>query len=374
MQASPDLASLETPCLLLDKARLHANISRMSEAVDRFGVVLRPHLKTAKSATVGEIATDGKRRGITVSTLREAEYFADHGFRDITYAVGIAPGKLDRAAALVARGVDLKLLADTVDAAGAIARHGAAFKLLIEIDCGDGRGGVAPESETLLRIADQLDGLSAARLEGVLTHAGQSYGCADIASLHVIAEQEVHAVVTAANRLRGAGHEVHTVSAGSTPTALFSRDATGLTEYRAGVYVFFDLDQQSRGVCAREDLALHVLASVIGHNREAGKILIDAGGLALSKDTGANAFRPEVRYGEVCTLTGDLLPDTYVTAVSQEHGHIRVSDESLFERLPVGSRVRILPNHACMTAAAYARYHVIEDNQVVDVWDRCNGW
>lgn len=368
------LASLETPRLILDRSRLEANIARMAEAVDALGVALRPHLKTCKSAAVGELATSGHRRGITVSTLQEAEYFADHGFTDITYAVGIAPGKLDRAAALIGRGVDLKIIADTVEAAHAVADHGGSFKLLIEIDCGDRRGGIAPDSDTLLAMANILSSSQTACLEGVLTHAGHSYGVDDIGEIQRIAEDERQAAVAAADRLRAAGHAITTVSAGSTPTALFSRDATGLTEYRAGVFVFFDLDQQSRGVCRREELALSVLSTVIGHNREAGKILIDAGGLALSKDRGANAFRPEVGYGEICDEAGTPIPDVFVTSVSQEHGHIVLPDEALFDRLPVGSVVRVLPNHACMTAAAYPEYTVLEDGAPGPVWTRCNGW
>ncbi|WP_420731755.1 alanine racemase [Hwanghaeella sp. 1Z406] len=368
------IAALETPCLLLDQAKLADNIARMTQSVTRLGVQLRPHLKTAKSAKVGVLATQDHKFGITVSTLREAEYFADHGFKDITYAVGLAPGKLDRAAALIARGVDLKVLADTVDAARAIADHGAAFKLLVEIDCGDGRAGVSATGQTLLEIADCLSGSKAARLDGVLTHAGHSYGVNDIPKIQQIAEDERQAVVHAAERLRTAGHAVNTVSAGSTPTALFSQDATGLTEYRAGVYVFFDLDQQSRGVCQTQELALSVLATVIGHNRESSKILLDAGGLALSKDIGANAFRPEVRYGAVVAVDGPALNDVYVTSVSQEHGHVKVTDPALFQRLPVGSRVRILPNHVCMTAAAYPVYNVTDGDTLIDQWDRCNGW
>jgi D-serine deaminase-like pyridoxal phosphate-dependent protein len=368
------ITTLETPCLLLDQAKLTANIARMTQSVTRLGVQLRPHLKTAKSAKVGVLATQDHKFGITVSTLREAEYFANHGFKDITYAVGLAPGKLDRAAALIARGVDMKVLADTVDAARAIADHGAAFKLLVEIDCGDGRAGVSATGQTLLEIADCLSGSKAAQLDGVLTHAGHSYGVNDIPKIQQIAEDERQAVVHAAERLRTAGHTIKTVSAGSTPTALFSQDATGLTEYRAGVYVFFDLDQQSRGVCQTQDLALSVLATVIGHNREANKILLDAGGLALSKDIGANAFRPEVRYGAVVAVDGPAVNDVYVTSVSQEHGHVKVTDPALFQRLPVGSRVRILPNHVCMTAAAYPVYNVTDGETVIDQWDRCNGW
>jgi D-serine deaminase-like pyridoxal phosphate-dependent protein len=136
----------------------------------------------------------------------------------------------------------------------------------------------------------------------------------------------------------------------------------------------FDLDQQSRGVCDTDEIALSVLASVIGHNRAAGKILLDAGGLALSKDRSADRFRPEVGYGQLCRLDGSPIAALYVTSVSQEHGHVAVRDESDYARFPVGSRLRILPIHACMTAAAYDYFDVIENGEISDRWDRVNGW
>lgn len=370
-----NILDLDTPCLLLDRYRLDANLRRMADRAGALGVSLRPHLKTAKSAHVAERVTDGNRLGITVSTLREAEYFADYGATDIVYAVGIAPARLDQAAALLARGVDLKILLDTVTAAEAVAAHAAPFQVLIEIDCGDHRGGVSPDSPLLLEIADTISRAAAPSLRGVLTHAGHSYRVATPDALATIAEEERAAAVRAAERLRKAGYPADIVSVGSTPTALFAASAAGLTELRAGVYVFFDLDQQSRGVCRREEIALSVLATVIGHNVDAGKLLLDAGGLALSKDTGATAFRPEVGYGEVCDASScERLPGLFVTAVSQEHGHVPVADPATFEALPVGTKVRVLPNHACMTAAAYEEYVVIEDAAVVDRWPRVNGW
>lgn len=365
------LSDLETPCLILDRDRLVKNIGRMRTAVDRLGVRLRPHLKTSKSVEVAKLFGGG---GITVSTLREAEYFADAGISDITYAVGIAPGRLARAARLVERGIDLKILVDTPEAARCAAESGVPFKTLIEVDCGDGRGGIVPDDPRLMETAAacQKDGTTV--LHGVLTHAGHSYGVADETAVARIAEDERQAVVRAAERLRDAGHAISTVSAGSTPTALMSRDATGLTEYRAGVFVFFDMDQQSRGVCQMDDLALSVLTTVIGHNRSAGKILLDAGGLALSKDTGANTFRPEVGYGAVCDLDAHPIDGLFVTSVSQEHGHVRLGGGHEFEDFPVGTRLRVMPNHACMTAAAYDRYHVLNGDEPGAVWGRCNGW
>lgn len=373
------LETLDTPCLLLDRAVMERNAQRFLEIARRHGVALRPHLKTSKSVEVARLVTDDSAGApITVSTLAEAEYFAEAGFTDILYAVGLAPNKLARAARLRAQGVDLVLVTDNpgmAEAAAAFAqRERVALDFLIEIDCGDRRAGVAPESDELLAVAAALTASPRITLEGVMTHAGQSYGTNDPAEIAAIAETERAAVVLAAERLRGAGYEVEIVSVGSTPTVAFAKDLSGVTEVRCGVHVFFDLDQLGRGVCAPEDLALSVLASVIGHNRAAGTILIDAGGLALSKDLGANHFLPDAGFGYVCNAAGQRLEGLSVIGVSQEHGRIEVPDPAWYERLPVGSLLRVLPNHACFTAAAYPAYHVLEGGDPGTVWPRVNGW
>ena len=368
---------LSTPTLLLEKEKLMANIARMQARADSLGVQLRPHLKTMKAAKAAEVLMASGASGITVSTLKEAGYFLDHGFRDITYAVGMVPVKLSEAASLMARGADLKIMTDNLEVARIIAaqadQSGISYKVLIEVDCGDNRGGLRPESEELLEIAGLIE-KSAAHFQGLLTHAGHSYGVDNTSAIEKIAEQERAAVVHAATRLRAAGFKVDTVSLGSTPTGLYAKDLPGITELRAGVYTVFDMDQQSRGVCTTEEIALSVLSCVIGHNKAAGKILLDAGGLALSKDRSADKFRPEVGYGQLCNLDGTIIPELYVTSVSQEHGHVRVRLESDYELFPVGSCLRILPIHACMTAAAYDHFNIIENGVISGKWDRVNGW
>ncbi len=174
-----DLNDLPTPALVLDRGVLAANIARMNERMRRLGVPLRPHLKTAKSVDIAHLAIAGHPGGITVSTLYEADYFLERGLADITYAVGITPARLDGAAALRRRGADLKIITDDIGVAGAIAAHGASFAVLIEIDTGGARGGVAPDGPELLEIARRLDGAPAVTLAGVLTHAGHSYDCRD---------------------------------------------------------------------------------------------------------------------------------------------------------------------------------------------------
>ncbi len=354
-----------------------ANITRMQASADRLGVKLRPHLKTLKSAQAAEALIAAGACGITVSTLKEAAYFLEHGITDITYAVGMVPAKLAEAASLMTTGADLKIMTDNLEVARAVAsmadQSAAHFKLLIEIDCGDNRGGLQADSAELLQIAEVI-AASSASLQGLLTHAGHSYGVDGTTAIEQVAMQERDAVVMAAERLRVAGHDIDTISVGSTPTALYARDLSGVTELRAGVYTVFDMDQQSRGVCSTAEIAMSVLSSVIGHNKAAGKILLDAGGLALSKDRSADRFRPEVGYGQLCLADGSIIANLFVTSVSQEHGHVLVRDESDYAQFPVGSQLRILPVHACMTAAAYNYFNLLENGEVSARWERVNGW
>ncbi len=378
------LDDLPTPCLILDRTRLERNIARIQTRAHTLGVTLRPHLKTAKSAAVAERATGGKGP-ITVSTLAEAMYFARHGFRDITYAVPIVPAKLDAVAGLLKEGVDLKLITDNEAVAQAAAARGrelgVTFGVLIKIDCGLGRAGIAPDSEALLPIAAALN-RKGASLAGVLTHAGHSYNAHSIEEIRAIAEDERLAVVKAAERLRAAGHACAIVSVGSTPTAIHAERLDGVTEMRPGNFVFFDLFQLGIDSCTVEDIAVSVLASVDGHHRERNHLLIDAGGLALSKDIGANKNQPGTGYGLVCLPGGKVpLPGLAVLDVHQEHGlvgHAKALDaihKLPFDRFPVGSRLRVLPNHVCMTAAMYGRYYVTDGgSEIVDQWDRVNGW
>jgi D-serine deaminase-like pyridoxal phosphate-dependent protein len=157
---------------------------------------------------------------------------------------------------------------------------------------------------------------------------------------------------------------------------MFARSLEGVTEMRPGVYTLMDLYQMAIGVCRREDIAASVLATVIGHNPRTGRILVDAGALALSQDKGAASLMEHVGFGWVCAEKGERLDGLYVAEVNQEHGMIAAaSGAAPFDRLPVGARVRILPNHACMMAAPYARYNVVErGDEVVAVWDKASGW
>ena len=374
------LAALPTPCLVLDEARMARNIRRLRAHIHTLGVALRPHLKTAKSVTVARRLLTGGNGPATVSTLREAEVFAEAGVADILYSVGISPDKLARVLALRARGCDLSVVLDCAAQAVAVAeasrRSGDAIPALIEIDCDGHRSGLVPGNPEIVAIGRILH-QGGAHLRGVMTHAGESYGANDKAGLTAFAEQERQAVVAAAESLRAAGLPCPVVSVGSTPTAHFARDLNGVTEVRAGVFVFFDLVMAGIGVCATADIALSVLATVIGHQPERGWIIVDAGWMAMSRDRGTQTQAVDQGYGLVCDVEGRVV-DLIVAQANQEHGIVTVRPGSAasLPDLPVGTRVRILPNHACSTAAQFDEYAVlpVEPGAPVAHWPRFRGW
>ncbi len=375
------LGDLPTPCLVLDAERMERNIARLRARLDGLGVALRPHLKTSKSVEAARRVMNTPAGPATVSTLLEAEQFVAAGVRDIIYAVGIAPSKLPQVLALRAQGADIAVVLDTVEQAQAVAlasrQAGAAIPALIEIDCDGHRSGVRPDDRaSLLAIGRAL--VDGAELRGVLTHAGGSYSARGPEALRQCAEVERRSVVDAAAILREAGLTCPVLSVGSTPTAHSATDLTGVTEVRAGVFVFFDLVMAGVGVCQVDDIALSVLATVIGHQREKGWILVDAGWMALSQDRGTRKQDVDQGYGLVCDITGRPYADLVVADANQEHGIITVRPGSggVLPDLAIGDRVRILPNHACATGAQHRSYHVVRgtSEQVEAEWPRFGGW
>jgi D-serine deaminase-like pyridoxal phosphate-dependent protein len=374
-----NLNAIPTPAALIDVRRMHANIRRMQDRMNELGVAFRPHAKTAKCLHVAQAQHKAGAKGITVSTLKEAERFLAGGFNDITYAVGMAPAKLPQALGLMRRGCALNIIADSVESARAIAEFGqsnqAVFDVLIEIDTDGHRSGVPPESPELPNIAAALTA-GGAQVRGVLTHAGSGYDLSDRAALEALAEQERALCVRAAERLRQAGHACPVVSVGSTPTAIRAEKLAGVTEARAGVYVFFDLVMRNVGVCSLEDVALSVLTSVIGHRKEKGWAIVDAGWMAMSRDRGSARQGTDFGYGQVCSLDAVPLPDYIMSGANQEHGIVSLSggvDAKIAERFPVGSLLRILPNHACATAAQFPEYHALTGDDG-EIWPRFYGW
>ena len=374
------LDELDTPAALIDVPRMQSNIARMQHRLDALGVKFRPHVKTAKCLEVVQAQLAAGATGITVSTLKEAEQFFAAGITDILYAVCIVPAKLAQVRALRRKGCDLKIITDSVEGAEAIVQfgreHGDVFEVWIEIDVDGHRSGVVPEAEELLTIGRTLH-TGGMRLGGVLAHAGSSYDYDQPEALRRIAAQERDGTVRAAERLREAGLPCAVVSIGSTLTALSAQALPGVTEVRAGVYVFFDLVMQNVGVCSTEDLALSVLTTVIGHQPEKGWAIVDAGWMAMSRDRGTQKQKHDFGYGQVCDEAGQPIEGYVMEGANQEHGIVcrpGVAEADIARHFPVGTRLRILPNHACATGAQHPVYQALMPGGEVQTWPRFYGW
>jgi D-serine deaminase-like pyridoxal phosphate-dependent protein len=378
---SPRLADIPTPAALVDEARMTRNIAHMQERMNALGARLRPHVKTPKCVEVARRQQAAGARAITVSTLKEAEEFFAAGFSDILYAVCVAPQKLDRVLALRRQGCRLTILVDEPAAARAVVAKGTAeqhaFDVMIEVDTDGHRSGVKPDAVALIEIARILHGGGAA-LRGVMTHAGSSYELDTPDALMRLAEQERAGCVRAAERLRAADLPCTEVSVGSTPTALSAQNLAGVTEVRAGVYVFFDLVMANVGVCTPRDIALSVLTTVIGHQADKGWAIVDAGWMAMSRDRGTARQRVDYGYGAVCDAEGELIDGFVLSGANQEHGIMARADGTvapdIVTRFPVGTLLRVLPNHACATGAQFDHYHAVAPDGAVDIWRRFHGW
>ncbi|HET7435999.1 MAG TPA: alanine racemase [Thermoanaerobaculia bacterium] len=366
------MLEITTPAFLVDRPRLARNCSTMRRKALDSGVAFRPHVKTHKVPAIGRMQHGAAAGPITVSTLAEAEGFAADGFRDITYAFPIAPEKLARAAQLASRVDRLSILIDSETALRAIIdfhrAYGVVFDVFLKVDCGYHRAGVDPESPDSARLALAMARSEALRFQGLLTHAGHSYHARDVEEVRRVAAEESASLTRFRALLAGEGLGDVVRSIGSTPTLSVVDRFSQCEEVRPGNYVFYDAFQATLGSCTLSDCAVSVLTTVVGSYPERGSLIIDAAALALSKDSGPDHIDPRFGYGLVCDLDLHPLP-MRIAALSQEHGRIETQTS-----VPVGTRLRIVPNHSCLTAAMFETYHVIEDGAVVDEWQPIRGW
>ena len=373
-------AQLMTPACLLDLAKFRQNCQRMKDVADSEKMTLRPHVKTLKSLQAAEYYAPASGP-ITVSTLAEAATFASAGYTDILYAVGLSPNKFGQLAAIQSLAPNFTVIADSQAAVNALVDYASELELplsvMLEVDVDDHRAGLLPESPELVACARALSAAANIHFRGIMTHAGASYDCDTKAAQQAMGQQECERIAKAATNLLQAGVTCELVSAGSTPTALADIEHTGINELRAGVYATFDCVMAGLGGCETTDIALSVLTSVIGHQGDKNWVIVDAGWMALSRDQGTASQQQDCGYGLVCDEHGKLLDGWYVSATNQEHGIISHRDnltppESVFG---YGRLLRILPIHACATAAQYSKYHVIgDDGNITAIWSRVNGW
>lgn len=354
------LPDVPTPALVLDLDVLERNLSRMAERCRELGVALRPHAKTHKCVEVGRRQVELGAVGLTVATLPEARAFAAAGVGDLTWAFPLPPARAADAAEL-AEGTTLRLLVDSPEAVDALEATGARLHAWLKVDCGYGRVGVDPQGPRAVELARRLAASPGLLFDGLLTHSGQAYAARGEEALAAAAEEERRVMAALAERLRGEGIAVPGVSVGSTPAMSAARRLDGVTEARPGNYALFDGSMVSRGACSWGDCAATVLATVVSCQPGASHSVVDAGALALSKDAGAGDT------GGIDTGMGVLVDEEgrptggRLTSLSQEHG---VVDRPL----PVGERVRVVPNHSCLAVACFDRYELVRGGRSAGRW------
>lgn len=371
-----------TPSLIIDQQTLINNAERAKKHAEDIGLTFRPHLKTHKSVEIARAQMLSEKGPATVSTMTEARYFAASGVMDLIYAVGITPQKLPIVSEIRDTGVDLKIILDSVEAAEFVStfcrKNAVYIPCLIEIDCDGHRSGLKPNDPTIVKIAKTLS--DGAVLKGVITHAGESYHALTPELMTLAAENEAKAINIAANMIREAGFRCDIVSVGSTPTFFGTKTKPeGITEIRAGVYLMGDLFMMNKGIHEIEDIAATVLTSVVGHQRDKGYIICDAGWMALSQDRSTARQEIDWGYGLVCDIHGKPLRDLdiRVTSCNQEHGIIQATSGAPLrpEDFPIGTRLRIMPNHACATLGMHRKYFFLgTDETIFRVSYPARGW
>ncbi len=357
---------LETPCLLIDRRKLLANLGRVQTIAQQAGVALRPHVKTHKSLELARLQLAGGACGMTASKVDEAIVFLQGGAPSVTLAYPVLdPRKLDRLLrAAAAHGAELNLIVDSlplVEAAeDASRRAGRRTPVFLKVDVGLGRVGVDPKSKAAVAVARAVAASSHLTFAGLLSHAGHAYAAAGSADIAAIAEVERLTMLTLRDRLKAEGVEAPAISVGSTPTVLAARNFEGVTEIRPGNYVFLDGTAARLGLARAEEAALTVSVTVLSRNDR--YLIVDAGSKVLSSDTGAHGTGGG-GYGRAyhSGRTGDGWD---VARLSEEHGWIAHDGQPV----PTGTRLEILPNHACPVANLVGRAWLVEDGRVLDEW------
>ena len=352
------LDALETPAAVVDLDRMTANLDRMAVYVRAHGLALRPHIKTHKTP---ELAAEQLRRGavgVTVATPREAEVMAAVADDILVAYPPVGRPRLDRLLALPEH-VRLTIALDSADALAALdaaARDaGREVGVLIELDLGMRRCGVpTPEAAVALaRAAAEARGVA---YRGVMFYPGHIREPVDEQGP---ALERLNAdLARFLDALTAAGLEPATVSGGSTPAAFASHALDGLTEIRPGTYIFNDRTTALIGACSWDDCAYTILATVVS-TAVPGQAVVDAGSKALARE--------EIR-APGATGFGALLdrPHVVVRATSEEHGILDLSRTDWRPR--VGDRVRIVPNHVCVSVHLQDRLWGVRGEEVVGEW------
>jgi D-serine deaminase-like pyridoxal phosphate-dependent protein len=360
MVSLPDLDAVTTPALVVDRDRLVRNIVEMAARAESLGVALRPHAKTHKSPAIAALQREHGATGLTVATVTEAEGFAAEGVDDLLLtAPPVGDWRMGRLVAL-ARRARLRVAVDSAEVVIALgracARHGVEIGYVWEIDCGVGRFGTIPGAASAERVAEAVAAATHVSFDGLLTFGGHAYGATTADGIAAAARDEWDAITQTVTALAARGIEARVRSVGSTPTSHAMDSGEGITEIRPGNYVFYDATQAALGVVPLERCALSVLATVTSRPAP-DRLILDSGSKALAAER-LSTLTPG--FGKIEGHPGLRIERLY------EEQAIVHADEPC--EIPVGARVRVIPNHACAAANLHSQMFVLERDAIVDVW------
>jgi D-serine deaminase-like pyridoxal phosphate-dependent protein len=351
---------LDTPVQVVDLDKLDANIRAMQAAIDATGARLRPHIKTHKIPEIARWQAAAGAHGIAVAKVAEAEVFAAAGFTDIAVAYPVVGLEKWRRLAELAQtsrvmvNVDSELatrgLSDAATAAG------TTLLVQIDVDTGFHRCGMQPEDvEPMCRLVMALPGLE---LDGITTHRSvffPDHGGRPAAQLGC---EEGEIMVKSADRLRTVGIPIREVSCGSTPTAAAAAAVPGVTEVRAGTYVFGDLIMAGVGAMAREDIALSIISTVQSRPYP-GRATVDGGMKTFMGEAFPSPPKSLRGFGEAVDLP------IHLEGLTEEHGLVALTPQVQPE---IGERIAFFPNHVCTTVNLSDEVVGVRDGRVEVVW------
>ncbi len=338
------LDALDTPATVVDLDRLERNLERWQRYCDDAGLANRPHVKTHKTVEVARRQLDLGARGVTCQKLGEAEVMADAGIDDILIPYNLlGEAKLRRLSSLLER-VRVAVTTDDEALLPGLARAtravGRELDVHVECDTGLERAGVQTP-ERAAEVARAIAGTAGLRFGGFVTYP------APRGAVPFLARAVEHA--------RSHGLDAPSVSAGGTPSMWSAAKlAPIVTEYRVGTYVYHDRMTVAAGAASLDDVAATVLATVVSRPT-ANRAIIDAGSKALAFDPGpdpGHGLILEARYSTIAKL-------------SEEHGHVILGEG---DRLELGQRVRIIPNHVCVVSNLFDEVYVVRGDRLVDRW------
>jgi D-serine deaminase-like pyridoxal phosphate-dependent protein len=363
----PDLDTVTTPSLVLDAAVLRENIRAMAERAREAGLELRPHSKTHKSIAVAKLQLEHGAAGLTVATAREAECFAAAGVDDLLVAYPpVGQWRLDRLTGL-ADNARVRVVLDSREAAelldAACRRAGVRIGYLWEVDCGVGRVGTPPGVLTAELVAPVASSTRHAFFDGLMAFGGHAYAAGDREGIKAAALDERQALLETAEALATLGVETRAMSIGTTPTTHVLMASDGATEIRPGNYVFYDATQVALELVPKERCALSVIATVVARP-SATRLILDCGSKALAAE----------RLTDRTSGFGFVIGHEELAVERLYEEHAIVTSASAID-IPIGSRLRVVPNHSCATANLHEQMLVLEGDDVVDVWSiDARGW